>query len=103
MKWSGAEKRLAREAFDAALAAELAEVLADFKARASAAMAADDIWRIVEDMERKRREIDGKYDYRYAQLPWVFGRLLREGRVQEAQLAGLSAEKLAIIRRIASR
>jgi len=37
MKWSAAEKKLSRQAFDMALQAELAKVLQDFKARAAAA------------------------------------------------------------------
>ena len=60
------------------------------------------MWSIQEHLHGKRREIDEKYDYRYSQLPLVFGQLLREGRVQEVQLSGLSEEKLSYIRRIAS-
>ena len=102
LKWSESEKRLARRVFDAALAAELAEVMAEFKARAVAATEPDDMWSIQEHLYHKRREIDEKYDYRYSQLLLVFGRLVREGRVQEAQLTGLSEEQLSYIRRIAS-
>lgn len=99
LKWSEPEKKLARRVFEAALAAELAEVMAEFKARAAAP---DDLWDIQEFLYRSRREIDEKYDYRYSQLILVLGRLLREARIEEAQLAGLSAEKLSSIRRIAS-
>ena len=102
MKWSESEKKLARRVFEGALAAELAETIADFKARAAAVKAPDDMWEIEERLRNKRLEIDRKYDYRYSQLIFVFGRLLREGRVQEAQLAGLSEEKLDGIRRVAS-
>ncbi len=102
LKWSQSEKKLARRVFDAALAAELAEVMTEFKARAVAARELDDMWSIEEHLHRKRREINEKYDYRYSQLLLVFGRLVREGRVQEAQLAGLSEEKLSYVRRIAS-
>lgn len=102
LKWSDSEKKVARRAFEAALAAELAQVMAEFKEKASAAAEPDDLWSIPEYLHRTRREIDEKYDYRYSQLIVVFGWLLREGRVQEAQLAGLSEEKLASIRRIAS-
>ena len=88
--------------FEVALAAELAEVMADFKTRAAAAAVPDDLWAIEEHLARTRRELDAKYDYRYSQLPLVFGRLLREGRIQEADLAGLDEEKRGWIRRIAS-
>jgi hypothetical protein len=102
LKWSDSEKKLARRLFEAALTEELAEVMAEFKARAVAVAHPDDMWSIQEYLFRKRREVDEKYDYRYSQLPLVFGRLLREGRVREAQLKGLSEEKLSYIRGIAS-
>ena len=102
LRWSESEKKVARRVFQAALAAELAEVLADFKAKVAAAVGPDDMWAIERYLHRKRREIDDKYDYRYSQLPLVFGRLLREGRIQEAQLAGLAEEKLSYVRRVAS-
>lgn len=44
LKWTEAEKKLSRRAFDVALQAELAEVLRDFKARAAAAQSPEDIW-----------------------------------------------------------
>lgn len=102
LKWSESEKKVARRVFETALAAELAEVMAEFKARAAAAAEPDDLWSIQEHLHRTRREIDEKYDYRYSQLIIVFGRLLREGRIQEAQLVELSEDKLSYIRRIAS-
>lgn len=102
LKWSEGEKKVARRVFEAALKAELTEVMVDFKARAAAAGQPDDMWSIEELLHRRRREIDDKYDYRYSQLLLVFGRLVREGRIQETQLAGLSEEKLSYIGRIAS-
>lgn len=83
-------------------AAELAEIMADFKARAAVAEP-HEMWPLQGYLERKQCEIDRKYDYRYSQLLFVFGQLIREGRVQEAQLAGLTEEKLGYIRCSASR
>jgi hypothetical protein len=100
--WSDREKKITRRVFEAALTAELAEVMADFKAKAAAAVEPDDMWSIQEHLFHTRRDIDQKYDYRYSQLLFLFGRLLREGRIQEADLAGLSEDKLAVIHRIKS-
>ena len=102
LTWSATEKKVARRVFDAALAAELAEIMAEFKAKAAAAAEPDEMWPIQEYLDRKRREINLKYDYRYSQLLTLFGRLLAEGRIQQTQLDGLSEEKLAYIRLIAS-
>ena len=102
MDWTPSEKKIARRVFEMALAEELAEVMAEFKRRAAAAAEPADLWAIEDDLRRTRRDIDGKYDFRYSQLILLFGGLLRAGRIAEAQLAGLSEEKLAAIRRVAS-
>lgn len=102
LTWTQAEKKLSRRAFEVALQAELADVLQDFKARAAAVQTPDDMWPIEHFLSQRRRELDAKYDYRYSQLISVFGRLVREGRLTEAHLAGLSHDKLEFIRRIAS-
>jgi hypothetical protein len=102
MKWSKSEKKLAQQVFDAALEAELAEIVADAKARAAAASGIEDIWALQEYLFHRRRELDQKYDYRYSQLLLVFGRLLREGRIRMEQLDGLSEDKRDVIRRIVS-
>jgi hypothetical protein len=101
-KWSPSEKKLARRVYDAAVAAELAELMTEFKAQAARVTEPHEMWAIGEDLWRKRRDFDAKYDFRYSQLLMVFGTLVREGRVQEAQLRGLSEDKLSIIRRIVS-
>lgn len=100
--WSPSEKGIARRVFDTALERELAEAIAEFKAKAAAIASPTDMWALEEFLSRRRREIDAKYDYRYSQLDIVFGKLLRERRIEERDLEGLSEERLSLIRRIAS-
>ena len=100
-RWTDREKRIARRVFDTAVAEELASTISDFKARAAAVAQPDEMWALEHYLRERRRDIDRKYDYRYSQLIWVFGQLLREGRIQEEHLAGLSEEKLDRIRRYA--
>ena len=102
LKWSESEKKLSRRLFEAALEAELAEVIAEFKAKAVGATTPDEMWAVQGYLAHKHREIDEKYDYRYSQLLLVFSRLVREGRLKEAQLHGLSEEKRTYIHRILS-
>jgi hypothetical protein len=102
VKWSDSEKRVSRRAFDAALQRELTAVMAEFKQRAASAREPEDIWNVETYLTQMRKEIDSKYDYRYSQLLLVFGRLLREGWVDEHALHGLSEDKLEYIRRIAA-
>lgn len=100
LKWSDSEKKLSRRVFEAALEAELSEILAEFKLKAAAAATPEAMWALEEYLAQRRREVDGKYDYRYSQLLFVFGRLVREGRLKEEQLSGLSPEKLSYIQRM---
>jgi len=102
-KWSASEKKLAQSVFETARLAELAETLADFKARVIAASSVDEVWPLEEYLRTRRRELDEKYLYRYSRLPWLFAQLIREGRVEPASLTGLSEEKFSEILRMASR
>ena len=48
LKWSNAEKTLSRKLFEQALDSELAETLAEFKAKAAVAGKPEDMWAIHE-------------------------------------------------------
>jgi hypothetical protein len=102
LKWSDSEKKIARRVFQAALSAELQETIADLKRRAAAVSAPEEMWELEDHLHRRRTEIDRKYDYRYSQLIFVFGSLLRDKRIGEADLAGLAQDKLEGIRRVAT-
>jgi hypothetical protein len=101
-RWSYAEKNVARQAFDAALQKELSAVLENLKRLAAQAKNPQDLWAIKDYLTEQRQSINAKYDYRYSQLTFVFGRLLREKRIEDKDLEGLAEEKLRAIRQIAS-
>ena len=100
--WSPAERRIARRVFDSALDRELAQVMAEFKRRAAAATLPQDMWAVEKYLAQAGRDIGAKYDYRYSVLEFVFARLLREGRIEDSELHGLSDDRLERIRRIAT-
>jgi hypothetical protein len=64
-KWTEAEKKLSRRAFEVALQTELAEVLQEFKARAAAAQTSGDMRPVEHFLNQRQRELDAKYDYCY--------------------------------------
>ena len=99
--WKDSEKKIARRVFDAALQSELAGIMATFKARAASVKEPSDMWEIQTYLAHAQREIDRKYDYRYSQLEFVFGRLLHEKRIEAQDLNGLAEEKLDTIKRVA--
>ena len=99
--WSKSEKAVARRAFDVALGRELHEVIQRAKQMANEIHESSDLWELEHYLTQRRKEIDRKYEYRYSQLPHVFGRLLHEGRLKEQELRGLEEDKLKTIRSIA--
>jgi len=99
--WSKSEKAIARTAFDAALKRELQDVMRKTKQMANQIKEPADVWELEHYLTERRKEIDGKYDYRYSQLTQVFGRLLYEKRLGEEELGGLREDKLKSIRSFA--
>ena len=101
LKWSRTEKKVARDAFDLAYERECAAI----KEQASAMLASitdpSDIWRVHDFLDDRREAVDRRYDYRYSVLPLVFGHLLRDGWLNEEDLAGLRSDKLELVKRIA--
>ncbi|MGZ5090978.1 MAG: hypothetical protein ACXWCY_09480 [Burkholderiales bacterium] len=98
LRWSHAEKKIARAAFDSALAREKTAARKRVEAILQESDAPDQIWEVYEFLRAKSREFEEKYDYRYSVLIWVFRRLMHEGWLTESDLDGLAAEKVALIR-----
>lgn len=99
-KWSDAEKAVARRAFDAALRKELESVMREAGERMARVREIQELWALELWLGKRRAEIDGKYDYRYSVLGVVFGNLMRQGRISEADLEGLAVEKIEAIRNL---
>jgi hypothetical protein len=55
------------------------------------------LWDLASYLTQSRNEIDRKYNHRYSALSEVFGKLVREGRLREGELAGLREDKLESI------
>ncbi|MEK6323320.1 MAG: hypothetical protein AABN33_16895 [Acidobacteriota bacterium] len=96
--WSKGEQAIARRAFDQASARECSALADEVRRRAKSIAEPSDIWKLHDFLTRERRAIDEKYDYRYSVLIFVFTRLIRDGWLTEAEIAGLSEDRLAKIR-----
>jgi hypothetical protein len=101
-KWNDTEKKLAHQIFDIALKRELSLRLQVIKEKAKEATQFEDLWDIEEYLQKSRKEIDHKYDFRYSQLLLVFAVLLREGKIGIEELNGLGQSKFDKIRTIAN-
>ena len=102
LKWSHAEKKVARRAFDLALGKELNALILEAKDRAAKIDEPSELWDLERWLTKRRREIDRRYDYRYSILPLVFAQLLRDGGLTEDDLYGLGLEKLDLIRKVSA-
>ena len=101
-KWSHSEKTIARRAFERALKLEFDDLIADTKRRANRIAQINDVWELVNHLLERRNQIDARYDYRYSVLPSVLAKLIKVGRLSDADLSGLDDEKLAEIRRLSN-
>jgi Photoprotection regulator fluorescence recovery protein len=99
LKWSHAEKAIARKAFDFALRNELQTTIREAKERAAKVSEPAELWELEDWLADRRQDIDRRYDYRYSVLPIVFAHLIRDGRLRVDDLKGLQPEKLDLINR----
>jgi len=97
LKWSPAEKAVARKAFDAALQRELAAVIRKAKEMAARIEEPSELWDLEYYLTKRRQEINRRYDYRYSVLISVFADLIRHGQLREEELHGLGQDKLGYI------
>ena len=96
--WSKTEKKIAREAFERAYERECSYLAGRIREIANQIMKPDDIWGLHDFLTEKRKEVDEKYDYRYSVLDFVFGRLIKDGWLDFADLEGLNEEKIERIK-----
>ena len=99
--WSQQEQQIARSAFDAAYTRETAALIKLVNEHANTIMVLNDAWSLHDFLSAKRHDIDGKYDYRYSVLIFVFARLVNEGWLHLTDLEGLAADKLAKVSALA--
>jgi Photoprotection regulator fluorescence recovery protein len=71
------------------------------KKRAEKIKQPSDLWELEHYLTQRRTQIDREFDYRYSVLIFVLANLIRQGRLSEQELLGLSADKLDSIRRYA--
>lgn len=100
-EWSNIEKTVAKAAFETAYEREIAALIEEVRAQASAIAELDDMWRLHDFLSARRHDIDGKYDYSYSALIFIFARLVKEGWLQLDELKGLQTDKLSKVAALA--
>ena len=87
---------VAVESREKALQQELDEVIHEVKEMARDIKEPPDLWRLEDYLTRRRKAIDSTYDYRYSQLPLVFGQLARKGQIRLEDLQGLGRREVVV-------
>lgn len=100
-KWSPAERKLARAAYERALENQLRAVIDQTKQRANRISQPKDLWALETWLTDQRRDINQTFDYRYSVLPIVFAKLICRGLLTEKDLCGLEQQKIDRIMRTA--
>jgi hypothetical protein len=77
---------------------ELGALIERTKQRASRISTAEELWQMEHWLTECREDISATYDYRYSVLPLVFAKLLHKQVLTKNDLAGLSQEKIDLIR-----
>lgn len=99
--WSETEKQAAREAFKRAYDREINSLIEEVRQKAGKIAQIEEVWRLHDFLSARRHEIDGKYDYSYSLLVFVFAGLLKEGWLNLEELQFLERDKLAKVTALA--
>jgi hypothetical protein len=97
IQWSQAEQEIAEAAFAIAYHREIAALIQQVQQQAQAIAELVDMWALHDFLSARRHEIDGKYEYEYSALIFIFAQLIKEGWLRPDELAGLDPDKQAKI------
>jgi photoprotection regulator FRP-like protein len=97
--WTADEKKVARRAFDEALARHLSAITAKAKRMMAKVVEPSDLWELEAYLTESRKTVDRTYQFRYSRLRQVFSDLVRDGWLKEADLTGLQPRKIADMKR----
>jgi len=95
--WTVTEREIAQEMFNRAYKREIEALLKDVREKASSIANLDELWQLHDHLSARRHEIEGKYEYDYTSLLFVFAELIRDGWLHLDELKQLDTGKLAKI------
>lgn len=99
--WTKAEKKIAKKVFDLAKRRAYQDLIDTINSKVVNSQ--NQIWELRDLLNKKAKEFDDKFDYRYSQLLILFMRYVNEGLLSLEELEGLSEDKISIIREITGR
>lgn len=95
--WTEQEQDVAREAFARAYARAVERLVAMVRSKAGELSTADSVWQLHDFLSIERHTIEGRFDFCFEGLLFVFASLVKDHLLLIDELSGLDAEKLAKI------
>jgi hypothetical protein len=95
--WTDMEQVIARHAFDLAYGRAVEKLVAVVRCKAAELSTVDSVWQLHDLLSIERHTIEGRFDFRFDGLLFVFASLVKDQLLQLDELNGLDAEKLAKI------
>ena len=92
--WSPTEQNIARRAFDVAYKREIDALTHPLRHLSESISCQDDIWRIHDFLSTKRHQIDGRYNFDYNSLLFLFAELIQDNLLDISELEGFNNDKL---------
>jgi hypothetical protein len=86
--WTKSEKQISKKIFNLALQRDYEKLYEHINSKT--VDSPEQVWKLQDYLNKKAKEFDEKYDYRYSQLLIVFMRLVNEGLLTIDELDGLS-------------
>ncbi|BCL36167.1 hypothetical protein [Nostoc sp. MS1] len=100
-EWTDTEKNIAKTAFDQAYKREIEALLKQVQQEVDSLQKLDDLWQLHDFLSARRHEIEGKYNYQYSALLFVFAGLIKDGWLHTHELEGLAKDKLSKVAALA--
>ncbi len=95
--WSTTEQKIAETAFEKAYKRETTALIQYIFEKVQEIKDIELVWNLHDYLSAKRHQIDGKYDFRYPVLIFVFSDLMKEGWLFPEDLDGLDPDKISKI------
>jgi hypothetical protein len=98
LQWTIQEREIVQKALTVARKREIATIIQVVQERASDVSSIEDVWLLNDFLSARRFELDGKYDGREDEIPFVLARLTKDGWLLPEDLVGLESAKLSKIK-----
>lgn len=100
-QWSSQERAIAKAALKTAYQRETINMVKLVREKASEVSQIEDLWQLNDFLSARRFDLDGKYDDRDQEMPFVIAKLMKEGWLTTDDLSGFEEANLTKVKALA--